>query len=145
MKNIYVIGILCLLSVGCKGKKEIISRQQEATQISLSEKDSLRWQQLAFHFQHRQIDLKHWQLSPPDSSGMQYIQTITEIKENEDLYQTSRSMLQSESASRSSANIEKVKETHEKREIKRGYSSAILFVLLFLVIFGILYFRKSSV
>jgi len=135
MKKVIVyIGLVLLF--GCKAKKEITMRQQETIQRICLAKDSMEWKRMASRLQYRKTSVKLLQLSAPDSLCRQYVETIMEIRSEDEQHDTDTIITTLQSDSREVVIAERKKDEKQRAELKKGYSPLLILGVLFLVVLG---------
>lgn len=140
--NQCLLFVLCLVLflVGCSVKKKGIDRRQEKLEQYGLQKDSIVWTELTAQLRERRIALEHWQLSPPDSSDRQYVQSVTLVQTEEKVHQEEQSDLRRESHLQVETTEEKQMKYKEQSEAgSRRFPVWGAGIVLLIVVLGLWY------
>lgn len=129
-------GILAGTS-GCSVRKKQKSEFCETTTVLRQQKDSLM---LTGKKECGEQTIRYWKqfrLSPPDSSGRQFVRTVTQAVTASRRTESERDTLLQQSASQTS--VHKTGSQKEENDTRRSFPTNIVFffLLLFLVTFGL--------
>ncbi|GEM_PF-3607546 len=138
---IVILSLLWAMLSGCKAGQQNKSQYTAKMDYEIEKRDTMDIQRLILLLKNRQTQIQHITLTPPDTTGKQFIESISKIQINEEAKLTDSLTLTNNNVTDIKSGVTRELKVSEYSTKKRK-RSIICCGIVFICVIGSIYLKK---